>query len=557
MRQAAHRFKDCDRSRAAGINGTTLRYNRHLPEVTGPCPYWSRIVPAPATRPKPVVLLILDGWGHREDPADNALAQAVLPNWRRLLATAPHTLIHTEGRHVGLPDGQMGNSEVGHMNLGAGRIVYQDLTRIDAAIEDGSFFANAELVAACDAAQAGGKTLHVFGLLSPGGVHSHELHIFAMLELARRQGVPRVAVHAFLDGRDTPPQSAEPSLRALQELCAKLGNAHIASVSGRYYAMDRDKRWDRVRLAWDAMVEAKSDHRASSGVAALEAAYARGENDEFVLPTVIDGAQLMADGDAVVFMNFRADRARQLTAAFVSPGFDGFPARVPALSRFVCLTEYDARLPAPVAFAPDDLRHTLGELLAEQGLAQLRIAETEKYAHVTFFFSGGREEPFPGEERILIPSPKVATYDLQPEMSCPELTAKLVEAIGSCRFDAIICNIANPDMVGHSGDLQAAILAAQAVDIAIGAVDAAVRAAHGALLITADHGNLEMMRDPATGQPHTAHTVGPVPLVYVGARAATLRGGGALRDVAPTLLDLLGLPQPPEMTGRSLLDGGG
>ncbi|MEJ2791216.1 MULTISPECIES: 2,3-bisphosphoglycerate-independent phosphoglycerate mutase [unclassified Pseudoxanthomonas] len=509
-------------------------------------------------RPKPVVLLILDGWGHREDPADNALAQATLPNWHRLLANAPHTLIHTEGRHVGLPDGQMGNSEVGHMNLGAGRIVYQDLTRIDAAIEDGSFFANAQLVAACEAAKAAGKTLHVFGLLSPGGVHSHELHIFAMLDLAKRQGVPRVAVHAFLDGRDTPPKSAEPSLRALQDLCAELGNAHIASVSGRYYAMDRDKRWDRLRLAWDAMVDARSDHHAASGVAALEAAYARGENDEFVLPTVIDGAQPMADGDAVVFMNFRADRARQLTAAFVSPAFDGFDARKPSLARFVCLTEYDARLPAPVAFAPDDLRQTFGELLADAGLTQLRIAETEKYAHVTFFFSGGREDVFAGEERILIPSPKVATYDLQPEMSCPELTAKLVEAIGSGRFDAIICNIANPDMVGHSGDLHAAILAAQAVDVAIGEVDAAVRKAGGALLITADHGNLEMMRDPATGQPHTAHTVGPVPLVLVlpesaGQRAVTLRSGGALRDVAPTLLDLLGLAQPADMSGRSLI----
>ena len=514
---------------------------------------------ASPARPKPVVLLILDGWGHREETADNAVAQATLPNWRRLQATAPHTLIHTEGRHVGLPDGQMGNSEVGHMNLGAGRIVYQDLTRIDAAIEDGSFFDNAELVGACEDARRGGHTLHVFGLLSPGGVHSHENQIFALLELARRRDVPRVAVHAFLDGRDTPPRSAEASLRALQELCGKLGNAHIATVSGRYYAMDRDQRWDRLRLAWDAIVEARSEHHAADALSALQAAYARGENDEFVLPTVLDGAQAMRDGDAVVFMNFRADRARQLTAAFVSPEFAGFDAtggaRRPQLSRFVCLTEYDAKLPAAVAFAPDDLRHTLGELLAEAGLAQLRIAETEKYAHVTFFFSGGRETPFAGEERILVPSPKVATYDLQPSMSLPELTVKLVEAIGSGRFDAIVCNIANPDMVGHSGDLQAAILAAQAVDVAVGAVEAAVRAQHGALLITADHGNLEMMRDPATGQPHTAHTVGPVPLVYVGDRDnAPLRSGGALRDVAPTLLDLLGLPQPPEMTGRSLFD---
>jgi 2,3-bisphosphoglycerate-independent phosphoglycerate mutase len=520
-------------------------------------------VPAPPARPKPVVLLILDGWGHREETADNAVAQATLPHWQRLLASAPHTLIHTEGRHVGLPDGQMGNSEVGHMNLGAGRIVYQDLTRIDAAIEDGSFFDNAELAGACDDARDRDRTLHVFGLLSPGGVHSHESQIFAMLELARRRGVARVAVHAFLDGRDTPPRSAEASLVALRELCEKLGNAHIATVSGRYYAMDRDQRWDRLRLAWDAIVDAKSGHHAADASAALHEAYARGENDEFVLPTVIEGARPMQDGDAVVFMNFRADRARQLSAAFVSPGFEGFAGtgggvRRPKLSRFVCLTEYDAKLPAAVAFAPDDLRHTLGELLAEADLSQLRIAETEKYAHVTFFFSGGREVPFAGEERILVPSPRVATYDLQPAMSLPELTTRLVDAIDSDRFDVIVCNIANPDMVGHSGDLQAAILAAQAVDIAIGAVDAAVRARHGALVITADHGNLEMMRDPVTGQPHTAHTVGPVPLVYVGERKnAALRGGGALRDVAPTLLDLLGLPQPPEMTGRSLLDPAG
>ena len=512
------------------------------------------IVPAsPSHRPKPVVLLILDGWGHREEVEDNALALADLPNWRRLLATRPHTLVHTEGRHVGLPDGQMGNSEVGHMNLGAGRIVYQDLTRVDAAIEDGSFFTNAELIAACQAAQAANGTLHVMGLLSPGGVHSHERHIFAMLELARRAGVPRVAVHAFLDGRDTPPRSAESSLRALQALCEKLGNARIATVGGRYYAMDRDKRWDRVRRGWDAIVDAKGEYHAADALSALQAAYARGENDEFVAPAVIDGAQPMRDGDAVVFMNFRADRARQLAAAFVDPGFDGFVARRPALSRFVCLTEYDAKLPAPVAFAPDDLRHTFGEVLADAGLTQLRIAETEKYAHVTFFFSGGREDAFAGESRILVPSPQVATYDLQPEMSCPELTRKLVAAIESRAFDAIVCNIANPDMVGHSGILEAAIQAAQAVDVAIGKVAAAVQEVGGALLVTADHGNLEMMRDPETGQPHTAHTVGPVPLVYVGERQAALRSGGALRDIAPTLLDLLGLPQPRGMSGHSLL----
>ncbi len=504
-------------------------------------------------RPRPVVLLILDGWGHREQREDNALALADLPHWRDLLATCPHTLIHTEGRHVGLPDGQMGNSEVGHMNLGAGRIVYQDLTRIDAAIEDGSFFGNAELIAACEAAKDAEGTLHLIGLLSPGGVHSHERHVFAMLELAARFEVPKVAVHALLDGRDTPPRSAEASLRQLQALCERLGNAHIASVGGRYFAMDRDRRWERVRRGWDAIVEAQAEFHASDALAALQGAYARGENDEFVQPTVLDGAQPMRDGDAVVFMNFRADRARQLSAAFVAPDFDGFQARRPRLSRFVCLTEYDAKLPAPVAFAPDDLRHTFGELLAEQGLTQLRIAETEKYAHVTFFFSGGRETPFPGEQRILVPSPKVATYDLQPEMSCAEVTDRLVDAIDARRFDAIVCNLANPDMVGHSGILEAAIRAAEAVDAAIGRIVAAVRQAGGALIVTADHGNLEMMRDPVTGQPHTAHTVGPVPLVYVGERRAALRDDGALRDVAPTLLELMGLPPPAEMTGASLL----
>ncbi len=504
---------------------------------------------------KPVVLLILDGWGHREDPTDNALAQASLPNWDALVRDCPSTLIHTEGRHVGLPEGQMGNSEVGHMNLGAGRIVYQDLTRVDAAIEDGTFFDNAELRAACEAAIAADGTLHVMGLLSPGGVHSHEAHVFAMLAMAQRLGVPRVAVHAFLDGRDTPPRSAEPSLRALQAVCDRLGNARIATVGGRYFAMDRDRRWDRVQRAWDAVVDARAEHVATDAIAALEAAYARGENDEFVAPTVLDGYAGMRDGDAVVFMNFRADRARQLTGAFVLPTFEGFAARRPALSRFVCLTEYDAKLPAPVAFGPDDLRNTLGEVLALNGLRQLRIAETEKYAHVTFFFSGGREDEYPGETRILVPSPQVATYDLQPEMSCPEVTANLCAAIRSGAVDVAICNIANPDMVGHTGIISAAIQAAEAVDVALGAIRAAVAEMHGALLVTADHGNLEMMRDASTGQPHTAHTVGPVPFVYCGPRVATLRTGGALRDVAPTILDLLGVAQPVEMTGTSLLAG--
>jgi 2,3-bisphosphoglycerate-independent phosphoglycerate mutase len=505
-----------------------------------------------------VLLLILDGWGHRDDPADNAIAQANAPNWRRLLADCPHTLVHTEGKFVGLPDGQMGNSEVGHMNIGAGRIVYQDLTRIDAAIEDGSFFDNAELVAACNAAKSGNGTLHVMGLLSPGGVHSHEAHILAMLELATRRQVARVAVHAFLDGRDTPPRSAETSLRKLAQACAEAGNARIATVSGRYYAMDRDQRWDRVEIAYRAMTEAQAEFTAPDAMAALEAAYARGENDEFVKPTVIaahagSDAAAMHDGDAIVFMNFRADRARELTAALVAPDFTGFarPRRI-ALSSFVCLAQYDARLPAAVAFPPDDLRDTLGDVLAAHGLTQLRIAETEKYAHVTFFFNGGREEALAGEQRILIPSPKVATYDLQPQMSCPQLTAQLVDAIRAQRFDAIICNIANPDMVGHSGILAAAIQAVEAVDVALGEIRAALEAVGGEMLLTADHGNLEMMRDPVTGQPHTAHTVGPVPLLYLG-RKATLVDDGSLRDLAPTMLDLLDLPIPAAMTGHSLV----
>ena len=509
---------------------------------------------AASPRPKPLLLLILDGWGHREDPADNALALARLPNWRRLLADCPHTLVHTEGKHVGLPDGQMGNSEVGHMNIGAGRIVYQDLTRVDAAIEDGSFYTNPELVAACRAAKAAGGSLHLLGLLSPGGVHSHENHLFAMIELARREGVADIAVHAFLDGRDMPPRSAEPSLEKLAAICAEGSDARIATVSGRYWAMDRDQRWDRVERAYRAMVEAEADDTASDALTALHAAYGRDENDEFVQPTVITGHRPMRDGDAVVFMNFRADRARQLTSVFVSPDFNGFAKPRPlVLSRFVCLTEYDAKLPAPVAYGPEDLRNTLGDVLAANGLTQLRIAETEKYAHVTFFMSGGREAQLAGEERALIPSPKVATYDLQPEMNLPLLTARLTDDIRARKHDVVICNIANPDMVGHSGILAAAVKAAEAVDDALGAIRAALESVGGEMIVTADHGNLEMMRDPDTGQPHTSHTVGPVPLVYFG-RKAQLRSGGALRDIAPTMLALLGLPQPPEMTGRPLVN---
>ncbi|MGA8278494.1 MAG: 2,3-bisphosphoglycerate-independent phosphoglycerate mutase [Rhodanobacteraceae bacterium] len=504
-------------------------------------------------RPKPVLLLILDGWGDRAETEHNAIALADCPNWRRLLADCPHTLVETHGREVGLPDGQMGNSEVGHMNIGSGRIVYQELTRIDAAIADRSFFSNAALVAACDAVIKDSGTLHLLGLLSPGGVHSQESHIFAMMDMAAQRGVANIAVHAFLDGRDTPPKSARASLERLGEKCAGLSGASIASVSGRYYAMDRDHRWQRIARAYAAIAEARSSQHADSAVAALEAAYARGETDEFVQPTVIGTGAAVADGDAVVFMNYRADRARELSHAFVDADFDGFarPRRI-ALAAFVTLTAYEKDLAASaIAFAPQSLEDTLGAYLAKRGLSQLRIAETEKYAHVTFFFSGGREEPFANEERILVPSPDVATYDLKPEMSCPELTDRLVEAIASRRFDFIVCNIANPDMVGHTGNEAAAIKAAEAVDVALGRITKAIRTAGGEMLISADHGNLEQMRD-SDGGAHTRHTVGPVPLVYVG-RAAHLRHG-ALRDLAPTVLALMDLPKPAAMTGSSLVE---
>jgi 2,3-bisphosphoglycerate-independent phosphoglycerate mutase len=503
----------------------------------------------------PVLLLILDGWGARDETEHNAIAQANCPNWRRLLAERPHSLIQTHGSHVGLPDGQMGNSEVGHMNIGAGRIVYQDLTRIDAALEDGSFRHNPALLAACAAASANRATLHLMGLVSPGGVHSSERHIHAMLDLAAARGVPNVAVHAFLDGRDTPPQSARASLVALEARCAELGNARIATISGRYYSMDRDQRWDRIALAYAAIVRGASALHADGALAALDAAYARGETDEFVKPVVIGEPQPMVDGDAVACMNFRADRVRQIVGTLVDSSLGDFERPpLPELSAVVTLTRYARDLPVTaVAFPPQSMDDTLGEYLASLGLRQLRIAETEKYAHVTYFFSGGREQPFEGEERILVPSPKVATYDLQPEMSCPEVTDRLVAAIRSRRFDFIVCNLANADMVGHSGIESAAIAAVEAIDVALGRIDTAIRESGAELLISADHGNLELMRDP-DGVPHTQHTVGPVPLVYVG-RPARL-DDGALRDLAPTVLALMGLPKPAAMTGTSLVHFG-
>jgi len=515
--------------------------------------------PNPVVRP--VVLLILDGVGCRDAHPDNAIARARKPNWDALVASCPCTKIDASELKVGLPDGQMGNSgnsEVGHLNIGAGRVVYQDYTRIDQAIATGEFARNGVLVDAVDAAKASGGALHVFGLVSPGGVHSHERQIAAMIEMAATGGAPRVVVHAFLDGRDTPPRSASASLAYIDEVCARHAGARIASIVGRYYAMDRDKRWDRVHAAYDLVVDASAPYTADTAAAGLEAAYARGETDEFVKATVIvprgEAPATIADGDVVVFMNFRADRARELTRALTDPGFDGFArGRVPRLARYVCLTNYgDEFAGLPVAFPPQSVSNGFGEYVASLGRAQLRIAETEKYAHVTYFFSGGVETPYPGEDRILVPSPRVATYDLQPEMSAPEVTDRLVAAIGSGKYDAIICNYANGDMVGHTGNLDAATRAIETLDACVGRVVDAARRAGGEVLITADHGNAEMMHDETTGQPHTAHTLNLVPCLYVG-RKATIAAGGSLQDIAPTLLRMMGLPQPAEMTGHPLV----
>ncbi|SDT22107.1 phosphoglycerate mutase [Halopseudomonas xinjiangensis] len=504
--------------------------------------------------PKPLVLMILDGFGHSESPDSNAIMAANTPVWDTLLATAPHTLVSGSGMDVGLPDGQMGNSEVGHMNLGAGRVVYQDFTRITKSIAGGDFFENPVLCEAVDKAVADGKAVHIMGLVSPGGVHSHESQVVAMVDLAARRGAERILVHAFLDGRDTPPKSAEPSLTMLDEAYQRLGKGRTASLIGRYYAMDRDNRWERVEAAYNLITEGQAEYSAATASEGLSAAYERGESDEFVNATVIGEPVRVEDGDAVVFMNFRADRARELSRAFVQPDFSGFERkRSLLLAGYVMLTQYAADIPAPCAFPPSSLDNVLGEYLAKQGKTQLRIAETEKYAHVTFFFSGGQEEPFEGEERILIPSPKVATYDLQPEMSAPEVTDRIVEAIEQQRYDVIIVNYANGDMVGHTGVFDAAVAAVECLDGCIGRIQSALQKVGGEALITADHGNVEQMSDDSTGQAHTAHTCEPVPFVYMGPRQVELREGGILSDVAPTMLNLLGLEQPSEMTGRSIV----
>lgn len=512
----------------------------------------TQTAPHPIT---PVLLLILDGFGYREDPDFNAVAQARKPNWDRLWREYPHTLIKTSALDVGLPHGQMGNSEVGHLNIGAGRVVYQDLTKIDLAIENGSFFKNPALLAAARTALAQDSALHIMGLLSPGGVHSHEAHIQAMLELAAGVGLKKVFLHAFLDGRDTPPRSAAQSLQALQDKCAQLGAGRIATLVGRFYVMDRDNRWERVQVAYDMLTQGTAPFAAADALQGLEAAYARGENDEFVQATVIGDPAPMRDGDVVVFMNFRADRAREITRALTDENFTGFTrTRFPRLGNFTTLSSYGDDFHLPCAYTADAIHNGLGEYLSNLGLKQLRIAETEKYAHVTYFMNGGRELPYPGEDRTLVPSPKVATYDLKPEMSAFEVTDKLEAAIRSGQYAAILCNYANGDMVGHSGVMAAAVKAVEALDTCIGRVVSTMLACGGEVLITADHGNAEQMLDRTTQQAHTAHTMNLVPFLYVGRRATIAAAGtGALQDVAPTLLAMMGLPQPAEMTGKPLV----
>ncbi|MBL6985999.1 MAG: 2,3-bisphosphoglycerate-independent phosphoglycerate mutase [Methylobacter sp.] len=508
-------------------------------------------------RPKPVVLLILDGFGYSLDKENNAIAMANTPCWDRLQASCPMTLLNCSGADVGLPGGQMGNSEVGHVHIGTGRYVPQDFTKVNDAIIDGSFYSNPVLCRAVDLAKEKNKALHIMGLLSPGGVHSHEEQIAAMVELAAKRGLDKIYLHAFLDGRDVPPKSAMASLELLQEKFATLGVGRIVSIVGRFYVMDRDNRWDRVKLAYDLIAKGESEFSADSALQGLAAAYERGETDEFVLPTaILDEEQksvVLDPEDSVVFMNFRADRAREISLALTSKTFDAFDRnRAPHTGYYCTLTEYQQDFDYDVAYPPTDIKNGLGEYLSKLGMAQLRLAETEKYAHVTFFLNGGIDAAFPGEERILVPSPKVRTYDLQPEMNAAEVTDHLVAAITGGKYDVIICNYANCDMVGHTGIIDAAILAVEAVDASLQRVVEALNTVGGQMLITADHGNIEQMVDKKTGQPHTAHTINPVPLVYVGGDLP-LDEGGSLSDLAPTILAMLGVEQPVEMTGRSLI----
>jgi 2,3-bisphosphoglycerate-independent phosphoglycerate mutase len=510
---------------------------------------------ASSTRPRPAVLCILDGWGWRPDKTDNAIAQAVTPNYTRMLKDCPHALLATSGRAVGLPTGQMGNSEVGHMNIGAGRVVAQDLPRIDLAIEDGSLAKRPALLDLIAKARAAKGAVHVLGLMSPGGVHSHQDHITALVRVLAGAKVP-VFVHAFLDGRDTPPKSAAGFVKAFEASIAGLAGVRIATVCGRYYAMDRDKRWDRVHKAYDAMVDARG-HKVHDVDAAIEESYQAGVTDEFVVPVVIGDYEGMSDGDAMLFANFRADRAREISLALLDKGFAGFDrARIAHFSAASGMTEYSDELNKLMSalFPAENVSGTLGEYISSLGMKQLRIAETEKYAHVTFFLNGGRETQFAGEDRIMVPSPKVSTYDHKPEMSAFEVMGKLEEAIASGKYDLIVVNFANPDMVGHTGMMDAAILAVDAIDNCLGRLRSAVEKAGGVLLVTADHGNIEMMKDPVTHEPHTAHTTLDVPIIAVNAKRGVKLANGRLADVAPTLLALMGLDRTPQMTGHSLIE---
>jgi 2,3-bisphosphoglycerate-independent phosphoglycerate mutase len=505
-------------------------------------------------RRRPVMLVILDGFGWREEAADNAVRQAKTPAFDRLWQAGPHGFLRTSGKDVGLPDGQMGNSEVGHLNIGAGRVVMQDLPRITGAIASGEINRAPALVELIKKLKDSGGTCHLLGLVSPGGVHSHQDHAVALAKILTDAGVPTL-VHAFTDGRDTAPQSAGKDVtRFIMELPPSV---RIATVSGRYYAMDRDKRWDRVEKAYDAIVEADGQHYPDPQ-AVIAHAYANKKFDEFIVPAVVGGYRGMKDGDGVLCFNFRADRVREILGAMLDAEFSGFPRkRTVRFAAAVGMTQYSDELDKlmQTIFPPQTLANILGEVVADAGRAQLRMAETEKYAHVTYFLNGGREQPYAGEDRIMVPSPKVATYDLQPEMSAPELTDKAVAAINSGKYDLIVLNYANPDMVGHTGSLPAAIKAVETVDAGLGRIADAIQKSGGALLVTADHGNCEMMRDPQTGGPHTSHTTNPVPLLLVGARNRALNAEGRLADIAPTLLELMELPKPKEMTGGSLLRG--
>lgn len=509
----------------------------------------------------PLVLMILDGWGLAEQSEGNAIAVAQTPNMEKYLSAYPHTTLVSSGEEVGLPGGQMGNSEVGHLNIGAGRVVYQELTRITRAIRTGELFENDVLLSALKNVLRNNSSLHLMGLLSDGGVHSHIQHLFALLEMAGRHKLEKVFIHCFLDGRDVPPSSALEYIEQLEGKIKQLGIGRIASVMGRYYAMDRDRRWERTRQAYRAMVLGEG-LKARSAYTAVKESYDREETDEFVLPTVIEGEDgkpvaAVQDGDAIIFFNFRPDRARQITRAFVDDQFDGFerPRDRPGVF-YVCMTQYDKTIEAPVAFRPQKIANTLGEVLSRAGIKQLRLAETEKYAHVTFFFNGGVEAPNPGEERLLVPSPKVATYDEKPEMSALEVTDSLLEQLARDKYDVVIMNYANPDMVGHTGDLNAAVKAIEAVDRCLARAVEAVLAREGAVIITADHGNAEHMLDHR-GEPHTAHTTDPVPFILVGNDLAGVElRPGRLEDIAPTMLDLLGIKKPGEMTGQTLIRNG-